>query len=164
MTKIKLLKEYLIVSYESIACTTKYRETLSYVERRQYNCNGLLHVKDTFYEFLTCLEQARINHLKITHCQTFRETFLFDVKEAMLNDTDYNLQQKFEKEFQDTGDICLPDGKKVRIRLSPFLVLSIICRIQIQFNLHICSYVQKIEYLAGPVTKMVAITEWKKVF
>lgn len=113
MKKIKLLKQNIMVSYENISSTTKYRETLAYVERRQYACNGLLHIVDALYEFMLKLEQARVNHLKISHCQTFGEKFLFEVKKTMMDDTEFNLKQSFDEMFENGGNICLPEQRKV---------------------------------------------------
>ena len=113
MKKIKMLKENIIERYDKLKATTKYSETLTYVEQRQYSCNSLLHVTDNFYEFILALEQARANHLKMAHIQAWGDKFLFTVKEKMLNDPEFSLQHNFEEQFRTLGNVLHTANEEV---------------------------------------------------
>ncbi len=113
MKKIKMLKENIVERYDQLKATTKYSETLTYVEKRQYSCNGLLHVTDKFFEFMLALEQARVNHLKMAHIQAWGDKFLFTVKDKMLHDPDFSLQHNFEQQFRTLGNFLLDAHEKV---------------------------------------------------
>ncbi len=62
------------------------------------NCSGLLHVSDRFYDFMLQIEQARVNHLQIVHCKEFGDKFLIPIKENLLRDKEFNLEQNFSKQ------------------------------------------------------------------
>eukprot|EP00112_Aurelia_sp_Birch-Aquarium-sp1_P021792 Seg5949.2 transcript_id=Seg5949.2/GoldUCD/mRNA.D3Y31 product="hypothetical protein" protein_id=Seg5949.2/GoldUCD/D3Y31 len=100
MDKVRLLTENIIVPYEKICESTKYPDTLDYIERRQYASRGLLHVSDSFYEYMLKLEQARVNHLKISKYKELGENFLFEIKKQIVADDSFKLKQGFFELFQ----------------------------------------------------------------
>ena len=113
MKKVKLLRANLVAPYEKLCTTTKYPETLSCVEERQFTSKGLLHTTDETYEFMIDLEQARVTHLQITKAQTMGDKFLDHVKKDMVEGARFTLRQTFLGLFNGIDGVCSVDEVQV---------------------------------------------------
>ncbi len=123
--KVRLLTENIIVPYEKICESTKYPDTLDYIERRQYASRGLLHVSDSFYEYMLKLEQARVNHLKISKYKELGENFLFEIKKQIVADDSFKLKQGFFELFQNHSPAH--DAELEEVSIHVFLIPRELC-------------------------------------
>ncbi len=95
--RCSLLEEFVVANFSVLEKNSKYPESLTVTEDRQYRSRGLLHIEDAVFEFFIEAESLRVKHLNESKMERIKEGVV-DNALAALND-DKGLQTKWEMCF-----------------------------------------------------------------
>lgn len=105
--RCNLLEEFVVANFSVLEKTSKYPESLSVTEDRQYRRRGLIHIEDAAFEFFIEAESLRVQHLNENKMKQLKE----DVVDSAL------ATLKDDKGLQTKREMCFPpnvnEGNKV---------------------------------------------------